>query len=103
MQLDNKIRHIVDQLIVHYQPEKVILFGSAARGDATQDSDLDFFIIKKNVPHFGRDRYYELADSITYSHASDFLIYTPEEVQKRLMLGDPFIQEIMEEGVVLYG
>jgi hypothetical protein len=34
---------------------------------------------------------------------ADFLVYRPEEVQKRLAMGDPFLQMIFEEGKVLYG
>ncbi|MEK9143530.1 MAG: nucleotidyltransferase domain-containing protein [Patescibacteria group bacterium] len=102
-QLQQEIDKIVHEIVTKYQPEKVILFGSAARGDVTEDSDFDFFIIKSNVPHLGRDRYYDLMKVIEYHHASDFLICTPQEVSARLAMGDPFISSIMTEGRVLHG
>jgi predicted nucleotidyltransferase len=44
--LQSEIESITAQLVEKYKPEKIILFGSAARGDATPDSDADFLIIK---------------------------------------------------------
>ena len=34
---------------------------------------------------------------------ADFLVYRPEEFEKRLSMGDPFLEMILEEGKVLYG
>lgn len=101
--LKHDIDDIVAQLVAHYKPEKIILFGSAARGDMGPDSDLDFCIIKSDVPSRGQDRYYEMARRIRWNWSSDFLIYTPDEIKRRLALGDPFIEEIMQEGKILYG
>ena len=42
----NLIDYIVQKIVSEIQPEKIILFGSYARGDYTQGSDLDLFIIK---------------------------------------------------------
>jgi predicted nucleotidyltransferase len=97
------IEEIVREVVTKYQPEKIILFGSAARGEMTPDSDLDFFIIKRDVPHRGIDRHYDLVKRIHYCFASDFLICTPREVETRVALGDPFVTQILAEGKVLYG
>lgn len=55
-----EIRHVTVQLIEKYAPERVILFGGAARGDATADSDADFLIRKRQCPHLGADRIREV-------------------------------------------
>lgn len=39
---------------------------------------------------------------INYRLANDFIVYKPEEVAKRLELGDPFVKSILEEGKVLH-
>ncbi|OGG13729.1 hypothetical protein A2875_04080 [Candidatus Gottesmanbacteria bacterium RIFCSPHIGHO2_01_FULL_46_14] len=101
-QTQKQLDTIVQEIVTKYQPEKIILFGSAARGEATEDSDFDFFIVKHDVPHRGIDRHYDLMKRIRYRHASDFLICTPAEVEKRLALGDPFIRDIVTQGRVLY-
>jgi predicted nucleotidyltransferase len=47
---DQEIQNIVERLIRVYKPEKIILFGSLVRGKMKEGTDIDFFIIKKDVP-----------------------------------------------------
>ena len=101
--MDKEILAITQQIIEKYSPEKVILFGSAARGDTEVDSDVDFLIVKKDTPHYGADRIRELSRIIKRSIAVDFLIYRPEELERRLQMGDPFLKAILKEGKVLHG
>ena len=98
-----EIENIASQIIDKYKPEKIILFGSSARGDANADSDADFLIVKKDTPRFGADRIRELSKLIDRNIAVDFLVYRPDEFEKRLKMGDPFIEAIVNEGRVLYG
>ena len=100
--IKKEIDNISKQLIEKYKPQKIILFGSAARGKFTPDSDLDFFIIKEDVPHLGRDRCRELSKLIEQNEAVDFIVYKPAEFNKWYKLGDPFLKTIMREGQVLY-
>jgi predicted nucleotidyltransferase len=92
----------MEQLIYLYKPEKVILFGSLAKGQINQGTDIDLFIIKSEVPEFGIDRIRQLETIVNYRLATDFIVYKPEEVEQRLKLGDPFVKSILEEGKVLY-
>jgi predicted nucleotidyltransferase len=101
-QFDEEIQNIVEQLIHLYRPEKVILFGSLAKGKINQGTDIDLFIIKSEVPELGVDRIRQLDAMINYKLATDFIVYKPEEVEQRLKLGDPFVKSIFEEGKVLY-
>lgn len=97
------IASITAQLIEKYQPEKIILFGSAARGEATPGSDVDLLIIKSDTPLYGADRIMEVSRLIERDVPVDFLVYRPEEFEKRLKMGDPFIELVMKDGRVLYG
>lgn len=101
-QFDKEIQSIVKQLIRLYKPEKIILFGSLARGRIKQGTDIDLFIIKSDVPEFGVDRIRQLDTLIKYRFATDFIVYRPAELEQRLKLGDPFVKSILEEGKVLY-
>ncbi len=101
--LQNKIESIAVQIIEKYKPEKIILFGSSARERLSADSDVDLLIIKKNVPLYGADRIRELSKMIDRDIPVDFLVYRPEEFEKRLKMGDPFLKAIVREGKVLYG
>ncbi|NWG04904.1 MAG: nucleotidyltransferase domain-containing protein [Syntrophaceae bacterium] len=44
---EKEIENITHQIIEKYKPEKINLFGSAARGGRDLNSDSDFLIIKK--------------------------------------------------------
>jgi predicted nucleotidyltransferase len=101
--LEKEIVNITQQIVQKFRPEKIILFGSAAKGQWSSDSDADFLIIKKDTPLYGSDRIRELSRVIERNIPVDFLIYRPEEFDKRLKMGDPFLKAIVKEGKVLYG
>ncbi len=98
-----EIKNITGQIIEKYKPEKIILFGSTIRGKLTSDSDVDLLIIKKDTPLYGADRIRELSRIIDRNIPVDFLVYRPEEFEKRLKMGDPFLKAVLKEGKVLYG
>jgi uncharacterized protein len=100
---EKEIENITKQIIEKYKPEKIILFGSAAHGKLTPDSDADFLIIKKETPFYGVDRMRELSRMIERDIPVDLLVYRPEEIEKRLAMGDPFLKAIFKEGKVVYG
>lgn len=101
-EIEKKIQKIADKIVAEYRPEKIILFGSYAWGNPHQDSDLDFFIIKKtDDPMLKRivdvDRLFLRRD-----FAMDFLVYTPDQVKKRKEMGDQFVANILNKGKLLY-
>jgi len=81
--------------------ERVILFGSYARGQVTDDSDVDLLVI---ISFEGRnvDKSVEIRMKLRPQFPVDLLVRTPEKVQQRIEMGDGFIREIVEEGKVLY-
>jgi predicted nucleotidyltransferase len=103
LDFEKEIQSITTQLIEKYGPEKIILFGSVARGEYDQANDLDFLIIKQDVPFYGIDRMRELDELIDRHVAADMLVYRPDEFEDGVRLGDPFIKAILREGRVLYG
>jgi len=100
---EKEIESIAAQIIEKYKPEKIILFGSAVNGQLGLDSDVDLLVIKKDTPLYGADRIRELSRIIDRNIPVDFLVYRPEEFQKRLEMGDPFLKAVLKEGKVLYG
>jgi len=84
------------------RPEKVVLFGSHARGDAGVDSDVDFMVIqetdlprpKRSVPLYAIVR--------DYPYSKDIVVYTPEEVNAYHNLPNSFVMTALREGKVLY-
>ena len=77
-----EILQIIKVIAEGYDPEKIILFGSYARGKAHDDSDLDLFIIKKTKePYLQRSRTVRRLFR-PYPCAMDIFVYTPEEYNK---------------------
>lgn len=96
-------QNITRRLLNIYHPQKVILFGSAAKPGNTEINDLDFFIVKDDVPQRGIDRIRQLRSLVDTDVATDFLIITRKELQERQTMEDPFVMEILNQGKILYG
>jgi len=98
--LEEQVTYLVETLSA-YDPEQIILFGSQARGEADEYSDLDLVVIKDTDERF-LDRLssvYELAPEVG---AMDVLVYTPTEFVALQEEGRPFIQQVIRDGIVLY-
>ncbi len=99
-----KIKQVVNVLVHSYRPDKIILFGSMARGNYNRNSDLDFLIIKSGVDEIdSHQRSMEVSEIIPHEISTDILVVTPYELKKRLYMGDPFYKAIISQGKVLYG
>ena len=91
---------IVEQL-KKTNPQAIILFGSAARGETTPDSDLDILMIKKTKKPFD-DRMREARAMVRTDTPLDIIVITPEEA-KSLPKKSSFFAQIFKEGKLLYG
>lgn len=98
-----RLRKISERLKKEYHAEKVILYGSYARGEASEDSDVDLFIIAPTKQRFFermatvRGLIRDLRNGLPVAP----IVLTPEEVEKRIKIGDQFIIEIIEKGTYL--
>ena len=93
---------IVERIVRRFNPEKIILFGSQARGDARPDSDVDLLIVADtDLPP--RDRFPAahriLAD---YPLAFDVILSTPVEYNKRRSLVNHIVYFADKYGRVIY-
>ncbi len=86
-----------------YQPECVYLFGSWARGEADELSDLDVVLIKRTTPPFF-ERLREARRLVPAALGGvDLLVYTPEAYAARRRAGNACAEMIVEEGCLLDG
>lgn len=96
---------IVNVLADQYTAEKIILFGSHARGDATKESDIDLVVIKRTKTPFLK-RMREVAKILSdarITQSADVLVYTPEEFNALSKRWNPFFHRILKEGKIVYG
>ena len=82
----------------------IILYGSVARGEAGEESDIDVLIVGRDKEV--RSKVLEISYEIDYENRFETFItpvyYTKEEIEHRIKVGSPFIHEVLKDGVVLY-
>ena len=100
---DAVLAEMVRRLVEVYQPERIYLFGSVARGDADPDSDYDLLIIvpDDSAPDF-RDPGRGYAVMRCLGRSGDFLVWTREAFEKRLHLKASLPSTVLTEGKLLY-
>lgn len=96
-----KVKKLVECL-KRYNPEQIIVFGSYARGEADERSDLDVVIIKQTEKRF-LDRLIEAARCLDNDLGKvDVFVYTREEFEEMRRRENPFIAKVLTEGRVIY-
>jgi predicted nucleotidyltransferase len=97
----NDIARFVAELADKFRPQKVVLFGSVAKGTASKDSDVDLLVV---MPHQGSAAHQaaRIRNTVSAPFALDLIVRSPRIIQHRLKLGDSFLSEILHQGEVLY-
>jgi predicted nucleotidyltransferase len=99
---DDLLNEVVQRILTVTHPDKIILFGSYARGDANEDSDLDILIIQhSDLPRYKRSISIRLA-LLGVFPSKDIVVYTPDEVEEWKTASTSFIATVLKEGKVLY-
>ena len=96
--LDEVIRRIVEAA----QPDRVILFGSAARGEMGPDSDIDLLVVKAGVPHRRRLAQEIYANLFGVTVPVDVVVVTPEDIDRQAGKLGSIVGPALAEGRVVY-
>lgn len=96
--LDDMTRRIVER----FHPDRIILFGSFAKGEHADDSDLDILIV---MPVEGSRR--SKANEIDLTLADrvvplDLIVVTPEQFERQKDMIGTIVREAVREGRVIY-
>lgn len=99
---ERDIRNVAARIGAAAKAQRVILFGSHARGEATEQSDVDLLIIaESDLPRFKRSRkLYKLLKP--HPFGMDLVVYTPEEIEKGKRSKVSFVSTVLQEGKTLY-
>jgi predicted nucleotidyltransferase len=95
------LQQIIERIVAVAQPEKIILFGSAARGEMGPNSDVDLLVIKAGAHRL------DLAGKIYgnlhgVDEAVDVVVVTPEDVERYRESPALVIAPALREGKVVY-
>lgn len=99
-----QIEEIFKRIVNNYKPEKIILFGSYAKGYPTEDSDLDILVVVKssNVPRYKRAREIRKFLWGITDIPKDILVYTQDEINEWKRVKAAFVTNAVKNGKILY-
>jgi predicted nucleotidyltransferase len=99
----DRLKTMSERLKREYNAQKVILYGSHARGEATEDSDIDVFIVAPT-----QERFFErmatvlrILRDLYHGVPISPIVLSPDELEERKNIGDQFINQILNEGIEL--
>ena len=99
---DKTLREITERIAMAFNPKKIVLFGSRARGDARADSDYDLFVeMESNERPIDRVREVDALFG-PRDWSMDVVVYTPDEVKNGIRNAGFILDEIEKDGVIIY-
>jgi len=103
---DDMIDRITQRIVSEVHPQRILLFGSRARGQANQDSDIDLLVIEREPFGESRSRRKEAARIwrclSQFRIPTDILVYSTGEVDQWKGSSHHVIGRAVREGKVLY-
>jgi len=100
--MNDTLNKAIEIIVNFVKPEKIILFGSRARGDFNNDSDYDLLILKKNLTNkriISKKLHYKF---IELSAPFDILLYDYNKYNESIQNKFQIYSKVDKEGVVLY-
>ncbi len=95
------IDEVVRQIAGKFKPQKIILFGSYARGNPRPESDVDMLVVI-DTPLKESKLSLEIRRHLGVMFGLDLIVYTPQHLKDRVEMGDWFLRDVLKEGKVLY-
>lgn len=97
-----EIRTMVSRIVRQFNPERVILFGSHARGDAGPESDVDLLVVMP-VDGSRREKAVQIGVALhDIRVAKDIIVTTPEDFEWRKEIVGTIERPAAREGRVMY-
>ena len=100
--IETFLDEMVQRIVERFHPEKIILFGSHARGDADPDSDFDILVlmpVTHSTRHTANEIDLALADRTI---PLDIIVVTPEQYEWRKNVTGTVEYEAASEGRIVY-
>ncbi len=100
--VESVISEMVERLVREFDPLKIVLFGSHARGEARWDSDVDLLVVLREVP----DKHAATVDMLRalgdLPVAADVIPTDPAEIARRGDLVGTVLRPALREGKTVY-
>jgi predicted nucleotidyltransferase len=96
------IDDVVRQIVEKFHPQKIILFGSYARGNPRPESDVDLLVVMETKLKETKQALQIDQNLERDLFGLDLIVHTPENLENRIAMGDYFLKEITSKGKILY-
>ena len=101
-QIEGLIKQVVDRIVERFDPERIILLGSAARGEAGPDSDIDLLVVMR-IDGSRREKAVEIGVAVNdVPVPKDIIVTTPEDFEWRKNVPGTIERPAAREGRLLY-
>jgi uncharacterized protein len=95
------IDQVVKQIVERFKPQKIILFGSYARGNPHPESDVDMLVVM-DTPLKESKISLEIHRHLNVMFGLVLVVYTPQHLGERANMNDWFVLDIRKKGKVVY-
>lgn len=99
---DETIAVMVERIADRFKPEKIILFGSQARGNAGPDSDVDLLVVLPACENRKAITISIMKSLADLPVGKDIVVTTPQELETRGKLTSTVLHPALREGKVVY-
>lgn len=101
---ERRVEMIVDSVVGNMPADAIVIFGSYARGEATDESDVDILVLSplRGLELKRRSTQADLA-MWDFDMPTDFLAYNKESFEGMVESGSPFAKDVVRDGVCIYG
>ena len=96
------IKQYCDAIAAAFKPQRIILFGSHARGEPGEDSDVDVLVVMPKSRRAGRATAIKIREKVDADFPVDVLVRGEKEVERRVRERDLFMTHVTREGRVMY-
>ena len=96
------VEKAVDRLVQAFDPLRIIIFGSYARGDAQPGSDLDLLVVLPTVENKREAALAMRRELSGCAVGSDVVVTTPDEIERRGWIIGTVLREALREGHIVY-
>src|SRR5512147_2857038 len=95
------IDQVVEQIVEKFKPQKIILFGSYARGNPRPESDVDMLVVMDTSLRDVQQAI-QICQQIEYRFGLDLIVHSPKYLADRVAGEDWFLRDVLAEGKVVY-
>ena len=98
---DKTLEKIIEKILEVIVPDKIILFGSRARGEARSDSDYDILVVKAGIKN-KREISKKIYLNLNLPASVDIIVQTPESIEENMQRFYSIVKEAINEGKTVY-